>query len=311
MRIVLNSDVLYGNYTRGGVPKAVTQLADACADQGHVLVIPETTLLEVDRKQRDVVRSQRKALEVALTTLDERGVEHAVVDTTLSIPDVNVRDEFDALPCRVEILSPLLEDFQDAHERACLHSDPHPPDVKTDEMRDLIIWSMSLRLARAEAALLVSRDTVHTHSRGDVEAQGAGLARVESLDDALAYLDVKSVAGEQLESMLAPSYEDLATDGLPLGTSPTLVSVTNVEFLQGTAALASASASIKIRGDEGKIITARLKINLVDPEQAVLGLTDVRIDGKSSSDVSVTPKFEPQEEDESERLSALRAILED
>ena len=53
-------------------------------------------------------------------------------------------------------------------------------------MRDLIIWTIALRLAKTGGgAILISRDEVHAHQRGSVEADAAKLHRAKTCDEAL------------------------------------------------------------------------------------------------------------------------------
>ena len=197
MRVILNSDVLYGDFSSNGLPVALIRLGEACAEQGHVLVIPTTTLMEIERHQREIVAGQRKLVESARQTLADQGITVPEFKASDVVPDVDVGALLTDLAAEIQVESPSLEDFEDAHTRACLHESPHPPDIKSDEMRDLVIWAVSLRLSAQDGhALLVSKDTVHTHGRGDTEAASVNLARVESLDAALEYLDVLLRAGD-------------------------------------------------------------------------------------------------------------------
>lgn len=313
MRVILNSDVLYGDFSSNGLPAALIRLGEACAEQGHVLVVPRTALLEVERRQREIVKSQRKAVASARQTLIDQGIPVPEFDSTAVVADVDVRSLLDGLDAAVEVEAPTLQDFEDAHTRACLHEPPHPPDTKSDEMRDLVIWAVSLRLsARDGHALLVSRDTVHTHGRGDSEAAGVHLARVESLDAALGYLDVKTPAGEQLEAMISPSWSVMREAGLPLGDAPMLLSVQNVEFVQGPAGPSVASGSIKVRGQDGQVMTADVEVDVTSEANARLALSNIRLGGKALDDINVQPEYETVTiSDDSERLSALRALLEE
>jgi hypothetical protein len=69
---------------------------------------------------------------------------------------------------QLEVENPKLEDYRNAERRACLHLSPQPPETKSDEMRDLVIWEVALRVAKRDGkAILVSRDHVHSDERGD------------------------------------------------------------------------------------------------------------------------------------------------
>lgn len=311
MRVILNSDVLYGDFARHGLPAGVLRLADACADGGHVLVIPETALLEVERRQREIVVEERKQISGAVATLSAYGANVGAISAEELAPDVDVRDLFNQLGVEIEFPTPTIDDFRDAHARACLHESPHPPDGKSDEMRDLIIWSVSLRLAAADGhGLLVSKDRVHVHPRGDTEARESNLARVDSLEDALDYLEVKTAAGAQLEAMLAPSWERLAQAGVPLGNSPMLLSVRDAQFVQGWAGPSSASGSVRVRGEDGKMIFADVEIDVSSESMARVTMSNVRADDRSLEDVTVTADYQPSDLDKDhERMAALREVL--
>lgn len=313
MRVVVNSDVLYGDFSSNGLPASLVRLGQACAENGHVLVVPTTTLLEVERRQREIVVGRRKDVEGARRTLSDQGVTVPDFHVEAVVPDVDVRGLLAALAAQVEIAAPQLADFEDAHERACLHEPPHPPDIKSDEMRDLVIWAIALRLSSQDGhALLVSRDTVHTHVRGDSEAAGVNLARVDSLDAALEYLDVKTPAGEQLEAMIAPSWSRVREAGLPLGDAPMLISVKDVQFVQGWAGPSAASGWIKVRGDDAQVITADVEVDVTSESKAQVSLTSIRVDGRSVADIAVPADYQPNLiDDDNERLDALRASMEE
>ena len=178
-------------------------------------------------------------------------------------------------------------------------------------MRDLVIWAISLRAAMEDShALLVSKDTVHTHGRGDAEAANANLARVNSLDAALEYLDVKTTAGEQLDTMISPSWSRVRDAGLPVGEAPMLLSVRDVQFVQGWGGPSAASGSIKVRGQEGKIITALVDIDVSTKSDSRLSLSNIQVDGNNMPNIVVPADYEPTDiEDDTERLRALRALL--
>jgi len=313
MRVILNSDVLYGDFSSNGLPAALVRLAEACAEQGHILVAPITTVLEIERRQHEITAGQRNQVEDARHTLLDQGISVPDFDVTAIIPNLDVRALLNDLAAEVQLTPPLLHDFEDAHRRACLHEAPHPPDTKSDEMRDLVIWAVSLRLSLKDGhALLVSKDTVHTHGRGDSEAAEANLARVDSLDAALDYLEVKTPAGEHLDAMISPSWPRVLEAGLPVGEAPMLLNVKDVQFVQGSTGPSSASGSIKVRGHDGQMITADVVIDVSTESDARLSLSNITAAGKAVADIVVKADYEPGYiEDDTERLGALRALLEE
>lgn len=312
MRIIFNSDVLHGDYSRHGLPESFRRFAAACADLGHVLVVPSTTLLEVQRIQQRMVSDRRAQVKSALRTLTEVGVELPEVDLDKVVEDVDINILLSDLAADVEIVNPTLEDFEDAHRRACLHESPQQPDSKSDEMRDLIIWAVALKVAAADGgALLVSRDVVHSHNRGDSEASDANLARVSSMEQALDYLDVRTVAGEQLEAMLAAFWSPLAAEGVPVGRAPMLLSAKGVQFIQGPGRPVSAEGSIRVHGEGGGVVSGKLVIDNSGNGFARLTFSDIEFNDESLADVEVRAEVEELSDGgESERLAALREMME-
>jgi hypothetical protein len=67
------------------------------------------------------------------------------------VPDI--AELFRASGAKVEIEDPTLDDFNDAHRRACLHLSPQPEETKSDEMRDLVIWQSRSELLKETEVL--------------------------------------------------------------------------------------------------------------------------------------------------------------
>jgi hypothetical protein len=198
MKVLLNSDILFQTHlATKGLSRDLQTLFQACVDNGHGLVIPLTSKLEFDRNQAEHAARERRRIDDAYKTLDKYGIQHeeAPAIDRVKLPDLMWLIQESGVEASLE--DPTEEDLREAHRRACLHENPHPPDAKTDEMRDLVIWMIALRISKAEGgALLISRDEVHTHSRGDKEALDSGLIRVDSLEKALDYFEVETPAGQ-------------------------------------------------------------------------------------------------------------------
>ncbi len=168
MQVILNSDVMYHHdrLVREQLSAPMQKLATTCKQRGHTILIPETARLEFDRHQAEMAEKERQRLRTACATLDEHGIGHDSVDFEGIVSPRSLISMIAAAGGAVTEIAPTLGDYQDAHRRAALHEAPHPPDTKSDEMRDLIIWAQALRIARDEGALLICRDKVHTHSMG-------------------------------------------------------------------------------------------------------------------------------------------------
>lgn len=312
MRIILNSDVLYGDFSSHGLPHEVLSLAEACGNGRHSLVLPLTTVLEVKHVQDKIVQEARGQLIVARDRLANAGVlvgEFDAIDAVRSVDPVAL---FRAALPTLEVIDPTAGDYDDAHRRACLHEAPHPPNIKSDEMRDLVIWAMAIRLSREDGeALLLSRDEVHVNQLGNREAQSVGLVRLKSIDEALEYLEVKTPAGELLGSMLRPWWDALRRKGIPVGESPSLRTFTNVQFLQGRRGPTGASGSIKVRGDDAKIITADIAIAAPENTEASVSLENIFVDGTPHDPIQISApqSATPSSIGLEERVQSLRDIL--
>jgi hypothetical protein len=274
--------------------------------------VPETTKLEFDRKQTDLVSSARTELEGAYLTLQRYNVnyEHQAPEDVISPPDL--MELITRSGTTAQLVEPTLDDFREAHRRAGLHLVPHPQgNTKSDEMRDLVIWMIAIRLARENhGALLVSRDAVHVHNRGDAEANGVGLVRVKTVDDALEFLDVQTPAGRLLRQLLEPAWALLGKEGLPVANNPRVRSVIRPVFEQGNNGLAFASAIMKVETTTGQLLQGRVDVEIATDHQQVTLRNIAAESGTYPQSISVhTAKVFDDEEEYGEHLSELRQIL--
>jgi hypothetical protein len=291
----------------------VQQFVDACRDQGHRIIIPQTTLLEFDRRQAELVSKERDELKLAYSTLDRFGIIYNLQDPDAIIVVPDLLSLITGSGADAEVIEPTLEDFQEAHLRACLHLTPQPPDTKSDEMRDLVIWMMAIRLANENnGALLISRDVVHTHERGNDEASIAGLARVLSFEEALEYLEVETPAGRLFREIMLPAWPLLADAGIPVPRNPTVLSVSNPIFVQGSQGLASASCTMKVRATGGQIMRADADVGVSAGRQSVT-LTNIKIGDRVQAKPVTVEVDIPRESrsDTEEGMSELRELLEE
>jgi hypothetical protein len=316
VRIVLNSDVLYHHEraVENRLSARITRLLEACKTQGHEIVIPHTTRLEFDRHQFEEVRKERQGLKAAYALLQRHGVRHSGDAPETVIGQAELIPLIEQFGVPVSELSPSLEDFQDAHRRAALREPPHPPDTKSDEMRDLVIWAQALRVAReANGALLVSADVVHVHPRGDAEAHGVGLVRVKSVEEAMEYLEVLTPTGELLDRLLRPTWTELVAAEPQLPENLVLLGVHGASFVQGAAGLATAAGQIRARGADGKVLEAEVKMVLESGVAAEVTIDNAKLGDKTLPAVSISRQVEIGEPeggtDVNRRLQRLRRVL--
>jgi hypothetical protein len=310
MRVVLNSDVLHGDYVLHGVPQRIRELGEICHDRGHVLAIPRTALWEVEQLQLRKLEKHRDELEAAYGKLANWGIDFHRRDPHEVIADPELLDLFNASCQAIELLDPTIEDFQEAHRRACYHLPPQSPDAKTDEMRDLVIWMTAIRIAgNDDGALLVSRDSVHVHDRGNEEAAAAGLIRRRTPEDALEELEVETPAGDLLRTLLEPAWESLRATGLPLSGRPSLRSVVTPQFVEGPAGPRSAAAFVRLSTDEGGTLAGRVSLAIDSAGVGTVRLTGIDIDGVRVPDREVTAEYAISGGEHEERMAALLEML--
>lgn len=308
MLVILNSDVARSEVTGGALSEAHAELVEACRAEGHIIVLPLTAKLEFDRWQGEVRASRVKKLQDAFGLLERHGVHFESTEPSSVIDVADLATLYEAAGVHIRIEEPTLEDYQDAHRRACMHDPPHPPNTKQDEMRDLVIWAQALRLAKAnDGAILLSRDDVHLNDSGNHEAQQGQLIRRQSIEEALVDLHIETPTAQTVLAILKNVWDPLRKSGLPLPQDPALIRATNPVFVLGRKGLASAGAEIVLPG-EGGTIEASLRA-VFDAEALEVQLTDVRIDGLTRDPVRVTAEqFEDiyPTTDYADRLEALR-----
>lgn len=141
-------------------------------------MLPRTTLLEHEHNQEKLQQGVIANIGAAIKLLTYHGVALPEINARELVPPMISFLHLRATGVQLEVENPKLEDY-----RNCLHLSPQPPETKSDEMRDLVIWEVALRVAKRDGkAILVSRDHVHSDERGEA-AEACGLLRVQSLDD--------------------------------------------------------------------------------------------------------------------------------
>ncbi len=315
MIVIINSDILYHQYLISErFSPSFERLLDACAQGGHEVLIPETALLEFRRSQAEFAAGQRSKLQNAYRTLTDLGVVFQRQEPDALIREPDLMALLVARGVRVATEIPTLADYGDAHRRACLHQAPHPAQSKSDEMRDLVIWAIALRVAAgAHGAVLLSRDDVHSGVLGDTEAAGVHLVRVRSCEEALEFFQVKTPAGEMATAIMALVWPELVGAGLPLPVGPSVTGISGVRFVHGQNGPRSAMFSVKARSDKGGDFGAKVGVEIEDGVVSRVGLSDVRVDEErwrdGSMGVVVKKPLPGWADDYQERLAALRGMV--
>jgi hypothetical protein len=314
MRIILNSDVLYSTrlFTTG-LPKHIEDFCRKAAEFGAILALPRTVILESQRQQQKLCDEAMTKLEDAASLLREWGVGVPTFSASVLVQRIDVLSALRTTMIKVEVHDPTLEDYRDAELRASLHLSPQAPDTKTDEMRDLIIWTIALRLARHDGgAILVSRDEIHLHERGSGEANTAKLHRAKTFDEALDLLGAINPAVALARSVLAGIWNELKLAGMPLPEEVPSGRFSRLLFATDEEGHANTNLSFELSTDDGPL-TGNARIFQASRETIKVDLTGLQMRGQQwkAGELSVTvlgelPKItQPL----GERLTKLRGLI--
>lgn len=211
MKIIFNSDLLYADsLIRERLHPHLRDFLISCKDSDHEIVIPFTTLLEFNNKQNEFVEKEIKELDNAVAKLDCYGIKLSGLNTSDLVKSPNLIQLISAHEVKCTVEKPTKEDYDNAHHRACFRKSPAIPDAKSDEMRDLIIWEISVRIAKTNnGAILMSRDKIHTDSRGDKEASKNRLLRCNSIERGYESLSIETVSAKVIKKLLDKGWDDI------------------------------------------------------------------------------------------------------
>jgi hypothetical protein len=255
MRIILNSDILH--MTRQLATGLARQIDNFCREAAQVdciLVIPRTVILENERHQLKLYNDEIAKLNAASATLTQWGVLVPAFDAKKVVPNLDIVTALRATGIAVEVQDATLNEYRDAERRASLHLAPQSPSAKTDEMRDLIIWAIALRIAiQDNGAILVSRDEVHSDSHGADEAATANLFRARTLDDALNQFGSVSPAAALARSVLSAIWTELRAAGLPVPEAVPSRRFSRLQFVADNEGHANTRLRFEIATAEGKL----------------------------------------------------------
>jgi hypothetical protein len=182
-------------------------------------------------------------------------------------------------------------------------------------MRDLVIWAIALRLARRDGkAILISRDTVHSHERGATEASAAGLLRTKNFDEALELIGRESPAGMAAMSMFGSVWNDLRAAGLPIPVKAALRKVTGIEFTTDEEGRSRVRLSFVVDGPDGQL-SGTASITQTAANQIRADLRELKLNSMQwrTGEFSITaagelPRLAQPAKD---RLEELKTVLED
>lgn len=323
MKIIFNSDVLWSFAKAKAdlrVPSWFVDFAEIARAQGCEIVVPETAYLELLRGQRERADFGRRGLANAYEVLRKHDIAHDEPDPdgVVEVPDLI--SVFESQGIRIDVPSPTLVDFSEAHRRACLRLAPHPSAEleeqsrhreASDEMRDLVIWVMAIRFAQEEGgSVLVSRDRIHTGPAGDEEAHGVRLVRVQ---DASSALEVGGPGALLVAQLVHASWSELAKAGLPLAKKPAWSELKGGVFVQGNRGPAQVNATVALTGRAGAVVRASATFSMSEGLLDRVELVDILVADDPFSPARLTVDLRvpvPQPTPGSDgRLRALRRII--
>ena len=288
MTLVFNSDLLFANsLIVNDLPKKLKEFLLQCINHEtqHEIIIPLTTLLEFNRKKNEFVEKERKNLKNAKELFSKYDINSDEFDPTIiiKVPDLIEMIQEVGIECKVE--KPIKEDYDNAHTKACLKHEPCPPNQKSDEMRDLIIWEISKRIAgENNGAILLSRDEVHTHHRGDEDAVNVDLIRCDSFERAYEALSIETVSAKKIKSLLDNFRYELTESELPVHEGYQIISIKKPKFINTESSTTKVLCEILLNSGDGKKINARMNIEFLNEKPFHVHFSEVVIDGNNSNE---------------------------
>ncbi len=178
---------------------------------------------------------------------------------------------------------PTKADYDIAHRKACYHTSPHPPDIKSDEMRDLIIWEIAIRIANEDnGAILISNDNLHIHHRGDQESSEVNLLRFNSFERAMEVLDIETPSAKEIKQLLDKVWERLIASNLPLQDGASLVSVKRPRFRNNENGTVNVNALLKFHTGDGKELSTTMDMDYIFDSPKSMTFTQILIDNSNS-----------------------------
>ena len=315
MRVILNSDVLHmTRLLAAGLASHIDSFCREAAQSGAVLVIPRTVLLENHRHQAQLRCDLLTKLEGAATLLSKWGVNVPPCDFQTMIMESDLIKTLRETGISVEVEDPTLEDYQDAERRASLHLAPLAPNAKSDEMRDLVIWAVALRISKRDGAgLLISRDGIHLDERVSEEAKAANLLRAGGWDAALEHLGRSGPAGSIIRAVFDIVWKDLRGLGLPLPEEVPSRRFLRPQFSADPDGRAEVRVHFELKTDKG-LLSGDAHVFQSTSQTVHTDLTDMKIDDlkweAGSVSLSVHGELPQLAAPADARMAELRSVIE-
>lgn len=316
MKIIFDTNFLFANQLlKGSLPRPILGFLQMCQQKGHEIVIPLTTLYEFNCKQNYFVNSEVNEIKKAVTKLADYRIQVGVVvpENLVKPPNLISLIETIGVACRVE--QPIQSDFEIAHRKACLKESPHDSskqDKKSDEMRDLVIWVVSLRVARENGgAILLSQDLLLRHHSGDKEAFECRLIRCKDFERAYEALDLETPSARIIRTLILKVWNNIIASALPLEEGAQLLSIKHPKFMNKEDGSTSINAEIMCSTGTGGELNSLLRMEYKNEKPFLMDFSQIKINGQSE----VAPirleleKPLPSNAAIEERLSSLKHLI--
>lgn len=262
MKIIFNSDILYATNFLQNLPNKLEIFLKACIKDKHHIIFPLTTLYEFNRKQEEFRKKEIQEINGSIKKLERYNLlTSRTQNIEESVPLIDLISMIKVLGLSCDIEEATLDDYNNAHRKACLRENPHPPEIKSDEMRDLVIWEISLRIANDnKGAILMSQDVVHIHQRGDSEAKENQLIRCKSYERAKESLSIETYAAKVIKKLIESVFEKLVASKFPIENSGHIASIENPVFSNTDYATTIVYCNVKFISGAGEHISSFLKM---------------------------------------------------
>jgi hypothetical protein len=267
-----------------GLPGHIKEFCKKASNVGAIIVLPRTVLLEIERLQIDLHRQTAAELEKAAKLLRAHGIRVPEFAASEFAKPCDIAELIRQTGIRVEEVDANLDDYRDAEYRAAHHLPPQGPEPKSDEMRDLVIWTIALRIAKGfGGSILVSRDKVHSGESGSEEARSSGLQRATSVDEALEMLEQRTAPADFARKVLQMAWNQIIVTGLPIPEDLAQALLSNLEFETDAAGFANAKMELKAPTLEG-VLTGNLRIQTLSGSKVQVEMTNLSVNERQWQD---------------------------
>ncbi len=187
LTIVFDSNYLRSlgsrEFLAGSAPEVLKGQLKRAQERGDLIALPQTVRMEINAFLRKITNKRNENIKEAFALLQDAG--HTIApNAPIFIADTDILECLMKLAPTLTLLEPTLEDYQEAERLTTFRLPPLPKNPDGEEMRDRLIWSSCLRLARAgQELLIVSNDSLLLNAPECEDAKGLKINVVNSTSD--------------------------------------------------------------------------------------------------------------------------------